>query len=268
MPDIARSLTARAALAAPLVLLVCAPAAAQWPSPYPDASAGFFTRFDFHLSAIALVKDDPRFSWDTRWGTDFDFVDYGVGRTSFLVDYQAVLGEEFRPFDANQANYMLESSASIRTGKTEFAGAFNHVSRHLSDRTKLPAVAWNTLKGRVLRRISFDVTSVDVVGEFGPVLQHAFVDYRWFGQLDLLVRRPVTPRVGVFAHGTGQVYGVDESVSDRDSQVGAVGEGGIRVNGGGGILEVYAGYERRVDADPFDRQIQSWFFVGVRLVGR
>ena len=31
-----------------------------------------------------------------------------------LVDYEAMLGSEFRPFDPNQGNYTLEASASVR----------------------------------------------------------------------------------------------------------------------------------------------------------
>ena len=93
--------------------------------------------------------------WDTHWGADFDLVDYVKGRVSFLVDYQAVLGNEFRPFDPNQGNYMLEFSGSRRLGRTELVGAFHHVSRHLSDRPKRQAIAMNVLEGRVLRR--FDV---------------------------------------------------------------------------------------------------------------
>ena len=43
--------------------------------------------------------NDPRFSWETHFGGDLDVADYVVGRSSILVDYEAVLGDEFRPFD-------------------------------------------------------------------------------------------------------------------------------------------------------------------------
>ena len=92
------------------------------------------SRYDFHLSAAAVAVNDPRFSWETHFGGDIDVADYVVGRSSILVDYEAVLGDEFRAFDPNQGNYTLEASSSARVGDTEIAGVFHHVSRHLSDR--------------------------------------------------------------------------------------------------------------------------------------
>ena len=59
-------------------------------------------------------SDDPRFVWDTNFGGELDFVDYGLGRTTFAANYEAVLGEEFRRFDPNQGNYLLDLSTSAR----------------------------------------------------------------------------------------------------------------------------------------------------------
>ena len=38
--------------------------------------------------------------------------------------------------------------------------------------------------------------------------------------------------------------------------------------GRGGVVELYLGYERRVDAYPFDRVPQHWGLAGLRLVSR
>jgi len=47
-------------------------------------------------------------------------VDYVAGRAGIYVDYEALLGDEFRLFDPNQGNYTLEANASGRIGpKTE-----------------------------------------------------------------------------------------------------------------------------------------------------
>jgi hypothetical protein len=252
-----------------LLVLFSVPAVAQQTSPLAPAEAtpGFLTRYDFHLSAAGLSIDDIRFSWDTHWGGDIDLVDYGLGRASVLVDYQVVLGDEFRVFDPNQGNYTLETSASIRLGKTEIAGVFHHVSRHISDRPKRFAIAWNVLEARVLRRVSLDRATIDIVAEGGRLVQHSYVDYTWFGQLDLTVRRQVTPAVGVFVHGTGLVFGV-EPVPGRGRQTGAVIEAGVRLSGAAATMELFAGYERRLDADPFDGQTRHWAMAGFRLVRR
>jgi hypothetical protein len=269
MPAIDRSLTLRAVWACACLLLAL-PAAAQQttpPAPAPDASPGFLTRYDFHLAAAGLALDDIRFSWDTHWGGDIDMIDYGFGRGSVVADYEAVLGDEFRAFDPNQGNYTLETSGSIRVGKTEIAGVFHHVSRHLSDRPKRLAIAWNVLEARVLHRVSLDHTTIDIVAEGGKVVQHSYVDYRWLGQLDLTVRRQVAPAVAVFVHGTGLMYGV-EATSSRGRQTGAAVEAGVRLRGAAAAMELFAGYERRLDADPLDRQTRQWAMAGFRLVHR
>src|ERR1051325_1810542 len=122
----------------PLVaLFACAhPAYAQGP-------IQFFPRYDFHLGAERLSQSDPRFVWDTNFGGDMDFVDYGRGRATFAANYEAVLGKEFRAFDPNQGDYLLDTSLSGRVHGYEFAALLHHTSRHLGDRFKRIPVAWN-----------------------------------------------------------------------------------------------------------------------------
>jgi hypothetical protein len=45
-------------------------------------------------------------------------------------------------------------------------------------------------------------------------------------------------------------------------------EAGIRLNGRGGVMEIFAGYEKRVDADVLDRLQQRWGIAGLRLLSR
>ena len=267
MPDTPGSLIRRAVTAACLTLAVAARTSAQSPAPGPSGP-DFLTRYDFHLAANALVVDDQRFSWDTRYGGDLDLFDYVAGRTSILVDYEAVLGDQFRPFDPNQAYYVLEVSSSYRRSGTEVAGVFHHVSRHLSDRPKQFPIAWNVVGVRVMRRFGSGITTVDARAGAGAVTQHSFVDYRWTGDLDLLIRRAVGPRVGVFAHGYGEMFGVDASANGRGAQTGGRLEVGVRVTGRAGALELFAGVERRIDADPLDFLPKRWGIAGFRLVGR
>src|SRR3954469_5089098 len=74
--------------------------------PAPD----FLTRYDFHLSIARLITSTPtpapvppdeRFSWDARYGGSFDIADFVVARLGVVIDYQAVMGSELRPFDPN-----------------------------------------------------------------------------------------------------------------------------------------------------------------------
>lgn len=266
-----RTNSASAALS--LLLFFAAPAAAQLLQPTVAPSSGapeFLSRYDFQLAASALdAPDDVRFSWDTHFGGSLDVVDYVVGRTAMRVDYEAVLGHEYRAFDPNQGNYTLEASSSLRIGDaTEVVGIFHHVSRHLSDRPKQPAIAWNEAGVRLLHRLELGDTTVDADLEGGAVVQHAIVDYHWIGELGLVVRHPITPRVGAFAQGSGQLIGVDETINGRGTQAGGVAEAGLRIAGRGGALEVFAGFERRIDAYPIGIESKQWALAGFRLVSR
>ena len=260
-------------------------AAAQPPqqpvvSPAPEHGE-FFARSDFHLNAAWLgtvssatsVPDavkDQRFEWDTWWGGSIDVVDYVAGRLGVIIDYEAVLGGEFQPFDPNQSNYTLEVSGSARAGPdTEVAAIFHHVSRHLSDRAKTRnPVAYNELGARLLHRVDFGQWTVDVDAEAGRTVEHAYVDYTWLGDLHLLARAPVSPRFGLFAHAVGHVVGVSGVVPDRGTQTGGMLETGVRIKGKGGAMELFVGFEKRFDADPLDRQAQHWALAGFRLLSR
>jgi hypothetical protein len=255
-----------------IVLLFAGSAAAQLPQPVvspPTASPDFLTRYDFQLSAAALGVDDQRFSWDTHFGGSLDVADYVVGRAAVRIDYEAVLGDEYRLFDPNQGNYTLEASSSGRIGEhTEVVGVFHHVSRHLSDRPKREAIAWNVAGARILHRLAVGTTTVDVDLEGGAIVQHSTVDYNWTSELNLIVRRPVNDRLGMFAQGSGQLFGVDRSVSDRGRQAGGFGEVGVRINGRAGAVELFAGFEHRVDAYPIGFESKHWALAGFRLLSR
>jgi hypothetical protein len=271
------SLRWHAARAACLILVLSTRTAAQQQL-YVPAPPGpeFFSRYDFHMSVESLSppKDTPaqqadeRFSWDTHFGGSFDVLDVGFARAGAVVDYEAVEGSELRPFDPNQGNYTLEAFVSARVEHTEIGAIFHHISRHLSDRPKRDAIAWNELGTRVLHRFDASAATVDVDLEGGYAVQHSFVDYTWLGELNVLVRHAVSPRIGIFGHGRAQMMAVNETVAGRGTQTGALIEGGVRLGGRGGIMELYLGYENRVDAYPLDRVPQHWGLAGLRLVSR
>lgn len=273
MPENTGSLTRHAARAVCLALLCASIASAQQPdqpvvSPAP-ATPDFLSRADFQLSASALSIDDIRFSWDTHFGGSLDMVDYVAGRAGIYVDYEAVLGDEYRAFDPNQGNYTLEAFATARArSDTEIVGMFHHVSRHLSDRPKRGAIAWNLLGARVLHRIDVGQGTIDLDLEGGRIVQHSYVDYSWIGELHVQARRPVTDRVALYGRAAGQLFGVNGEVRGRERQAGGFGEIGVRLKGRAGVMELFAGLERRVDADPLDRLPQRWALAGFRLLSR
>jgi len=270
VPHSIRSLTGRTALTVCLLGAVCVSARAQQPLGIVDAPdhAQFLSRFDFNVSAARLAHDDERFSWDTHWAADWDLWDYVHGRVSFLADYQVVLGSEYRQFDPYQSNYLLEASGSYRIGKTEILGVLNHVSRHLGDRFNARAVAENSLGGRVMRRFAGERTRLDLRADVRKVIAQAYVDYTSISNIDLTIHRSATPRTGFYARGIGQTITVDKELYGRSRQDSGRVEAGIRVNGSRGVMELFAGGEKVIDADQLDRQSQRWAFAGFRLLGK
>jgi hypothetical protein len=267
MTDSVGSLLGRAALAACLMVLSASASRAQeaLKNP-PPTSVDFMTRFDFHMSAAGLSSEDPRFSWDTHWGGDFDFVDYVKGRLAFLADYEAVLGKENRLFDPNQGNYTLEVSGSARIKQLELVGVLHHVSRHLSDRPNKIAIAYNSVNLRALGRRAFGKTTIAGRLEGGPVVAHAYVDYTGVAFAEAKIDRPVSPRLTVYGTARGDFYLVDSTMYNRSDQQGGRLEGGLRIRGKAGALELFGGWERIVDAYPLDLERLSWAFAGFRLV--
>jgi hypothetical protein len=275
MPDAFRSLTSRGAAAGCVLLLCAAPLYAQHePLSNPPSTPQFLSRYDFRMAAAALSGDHERFRWDTHWRGEFDLVDYVRGRMTFLGDYQAVLGNEFRPFDPYQSNYTLAVSGSLRFGPTELIGVIHHVSRHLGDRVKKrpdgsdETIAINVLVGRVLRRIRAGATEVDVRAEIGRVIERAYMDYTWNTVADVTARRAVTDRTAVYARGILELLGVDREIAERGRQHGHRIEAGVRVFGTRAALELFGGYERVIDADPLDRLPRNWGFAGFRLLNQ
>jgi hypothetical protein len=260
------------------VLLASAvPAGAQQPGPQPIEKPGdtmaFLPRFNFQLVGNALSGGDPQFTSNAHFGGAADLVDYAYGikgRLSVVADYEAVLGVEHQLFDPNQDYYILETSASGWAGRNEIALVFHHVSRHLSDRFKDYAIAWNVLGVRFLRTFDAgDGTSVAVRAGAGHIVTHATVDYSSTADFDVTVRRALNPHVGVFAHGTGQVFTVNPEVLGRsDAQYGGRFEGGVRFDGRGGAIELFAGVEHRLDADPVAFVPLTWAIAGFRIASK
>jgi hypothetical protein len=268
MRRVVRRIGQRAALVGSLVLAASAVASAQEPLFAPPTAVAFIPRYDWNMSAALLADPDPRFTWDTHWKGDFDLVTVPRGRGSFLIDYQALCGSEYRPFDPYQGNYVLEGAGSVFAGRTEIAGVFRHVSRHLSDRPKRGAVADNSVGPRILRRFGDERRSIDVRADVRKVIVESYEDYTWIEDVDVVARRRLNPRFSIYGRGAGKLIQVDESVAGRQQQEGGRVEVGVKVHGSGGALEVFGGGEQVIDAAPLDRTTRAWAFVGVRLLAR
>ena len=74
-------------------------------------------------------------------------------------------------------------------------------------------------------------------------------------------RRRVRARHGSDVHDRSDV--VESGAADRRKS-----RSGAAPDGRAGVLELFAGYERRIDADPLDFQPHNWALAGFRLLAR
>jgi hypothetical protein len=103
------------------------------------------------------------------------------------------------------------------------------------------------------------------------VIAHAYDDYTWIEELELVGRRQLNPHTSLYVRGYGQLIQVDPAIAGRDQQVGGRIEAGVKLKGSrpdGPGVELFGGGEQMIDADPLDRMPRRWAYVGFRLVGR
>ena len=230
----------------------------------PAYAQELFSRFDFRFDGQYLTSSDPRFNWSFNFGADTDVVDYGRGRATFRANYEALAGEEFRRFDVNQGNYLLEGSATLRLTRVEIGVVWHHMSRHVSDRPKRFPIDWNQLAGRMLATWTRGVTVAAWETDVRATVTKAYVDYTWEVESTARVRTPLRGRFSGVGVGNLRIVGVDGS-RDRGTQVAGRVEGGVRLNGRAAAAELFAGIERRLDPYQLEFGTSSWFLAGFRL---
>ncbi len=229
-------------------------------APAPDQPE-FLPRFDFHLTIDRLLRSqtpqeelvDERFSWDTHYGGSFDLVDYVGGRATVTVG----LSGGARP---------ASSARSIRTrGTTSWkrrcpdARAIGPrsppsfiTSRGTSATGRNPSPWPGTCSAPAsCTTPTSGTTTFDVAIEGGRVVQRSFVDYSWHRRGEFQVRHPLQrPRWHVRCTARGSCSLSTRTVIGRSGQAGGRIEAGIRLNGRGGAMEMFAGYERRSTPTP------------------
>ena len=229
---------------------------------------GFLTSYRFHVNAMRLISPDDRFVWDTDVGGDMDVFDFRFVRGNVLAMFEGIVGEEFRSIDPNQVNYTIDLSVWSRPGERlgELGTTFHHVSRHLTDRDKPFAIAWNMLGFQYASPLQIRSWDLDIGYRALKAIQRSFVDYTAEVGGSIKALRAVHPRVTLMLGGELTLVGVDKSERGRDHQLGARFEIGARFQGGDGVGEVFFARERRIDASPFDLEPTTFTMLGFRFL--
>jgi hypothetical protein len=240
---------------------------AQAPADNAEGSVVWLPSYHFRLNMAHLSHDSPRYNWDANYGGEFGIVAVGRTQLTFVANYQAVLGEEFHPFDPNQGNYTLDGVLSTRVKGLYVAGVFHHLSRHLADRPKRPPVDWNMMGGRVGTMFTRGATDVEARFDLLGAILKTNVDYNWEMHAGARVHHRVHGTLGLIGAFTLREIGTN-GVGNRGNQTGARGEGGFRVSGKGATIELYLAAERVIDPYPTEFGTTNQASVGMRLLSR
>ena len=228
---------------------------------------GVLTAFRTTLDLSRLVGSgaDGRFNWDADLRLDVDLFDVGAVRGNLLANLETIIGSELREIDPNQNNYVVDFALFVRLPRGEIAGTFHHVSRHLGDRADQGSVSWNMAGVSYGDRFTIGPLRVEAGGRAMATVERANVDYaaqfEWFGDFEL----PLNPRISIIGAFEGVVVPVELDMLMRTTRRGGRATGGVRFPTGVGSVDLYAGWEKRIDAGQFTRETPRWFQLGLRL---
>lgn len=204
---------------------------------------------DLRLRAVRYLRDETEFHWSGWIGGGASLLQIGGVSFHGSADVETVIGGEKRTFDANQANYHLETGLRAAIGEGDLGVFFHHVSRHYVDRPKVQAVDWNLVG---LRGRGHFPERWPLAGHFEASLGHTTLDslvgYRWEATLAL--------EADLVRHAWGALYlradlrlvtREPSQVFPDDGFLDLAGEVGLRLSRGPGALAVFAGWEQRND---------------------
>jgi hypothetical protein len=234
------------------------------------AAPGFLTSYRFHLKALRLVPDRDNFVWDTDFGGDLDVFDLRRFRGNILLNFESIFGRQIRAIDPNQVNYTVDLSTWWRPvlSGPELGGTFHHVSRHLSDRDKEFAIAWNMVGLQFASPLNFAGWNTDVRLRLLKTVQRSFVDYTGEIGGSIQISRPLHRRVSFIVGGELTAVTVSAAERGRRNQIGSRIEIGARFPGGAGVGEVFLSRERRIDANPFHLEPTTFTMAGFRFLSQ
>jgi hypothetical protein len=198
-------------------------------------------------------------------GGGADLVRIGGASAYISGDVETIIGNSRRGFDATQANYSLETGLRLRAGRSALTPFFHHVSRHLSDREKAPAVDWNLL-GLRWNAEWHGRTPVRMVASLGHTTLASLVGYRWEALLRAEVDLVHVPSGALYVRlGVRGVTADPEPPLLRDDFADLAAEGGWRLRREDRALELFAAWERRNDVHLLEPGALSRGLFGFRI---
>jgi hypothetical protein len=210
---------------------------------------------------------EDAFVWDTWVGAGAGLLRVKTTTVYLTGDVETILGRERRAFDANQANYYLETGLRVRAGRHLFMPFLHHVSRHVIDRPKNQLVDWNLVGIRVAGPLP---GSLPFPGRYaasvGRTVKWRTAGYGW--ELRGVVDAEPLRRAGGAAYLRADVRFVtvqEDASFPRGDFADFLGEGGIRFQRGERNLNVFVAYEHRNDVLLFEPGARDRALFGLRI---
>lgn len=231
----------------------------------PDA---LLPEASFQLVAARYAPGEPDQQWTTWIGAGIGLA--RVGGTTFFgtADLETILGDERRAFDARQANYHLQLGARRGVGPWTVELFFDHVSRHVVDREKEPAVDWNVLGLRASRTLGTTLPTRVSVGVGHTTLASA-VGYRF--EATAGVESDVARWRDGLAYLRGRLRLVSVSQDDSELDRGGFADGsleaGVRFPRGPRALELFVAWDHRNDVRLLEPGALNRALFGLRFTG-
>lgn len=234
--------------------------------PHASRAADFLPAVSLHLEAARYAPVETDLYWTGTMGGGADLVGIGGFRGYIVGEVETIIGNTRRAFDATQANYHLEFGGRWRWLGVTVNPFFHHVSRHLSDREKAPAVDWNMLGVRAERRLSPGGRRTSIGGSVGHTTLDSLVGYRWeltgHGDVEVIPGE----RTSGYASGRARFVTVDpEPELLRGDFLDWAVEGGLRYRNEHRVFEAFAAYERRNDVLLLVPSVRTRGLFGIRI---
>jgi hypothetical protein len=225
-------------------LLLCA---ALGPADEPEVA--LVPDVNLRLKAARYAPADSDFRWDGWIGAGAGLLRVRATTLYFTADVETIIGNVKRAFDANQANYHLETGLRTRVGRGELTLFFNHVSRHDVDRPKVQAVDWNLLGVRAAAPLP---EAFPFAGSFSVSAGHttlaSLVGYQW--ELTGKLEADVVKRAWGGIYASAEARGVTTRSSPEFPRKGFLDaslEAGTRFTREARALDLFVAYEHRND---------------------
>ena len=226
---------------APAIAALCLAAA-------PAAGAELLPEVTVHLRAARYVPARTDFHWLGWIGAGAEVVRVRSTTAYFTSDVETIIGNTRRTFDANQANYHLETGLRQRAGGATATLFFHHVSRHYIDRAKADAVDWNILGARVEWQATKGRRPVLATASLGHTTLDSLVGYRWEAVAEMDAEPARLGPAALFGRANVRVVTVGENPQlARGGFADASIEVGVRWSQESRVLDVFAAAERRND---------------------